>query len=68
VRQKVAWAAKTRFNQAQRPVLLPPIKPDDRRITHLNLTSFAHLFQSALNLFHYAEQIARPNSMPIIIS
>ena len=29
VRQKVAWAAKTQFNQEQRPLLLPPLKPDD---------------------------------------
>jgi hypothetical protein len=29
VRQKVAWAAKTQFNQKQRPLLLPPLMPDD---------------------------------------
>lgn len=29
VRQKVAWAARTQFNQEQRPLLLPPLKPDD---------------------------------------
>lgn len=29
VRQKVAWAAKSQFNQEQRPLLLPPLKPDD---------------------------------------
>ncbi|MFZ3012394.1 MAG: caspase family protein [Nitrospira sp.] len=29
VRQKVSWAAKTQFNQEQRPLLLPPLKPDD---------------------------------------
>jgi len=29
VRHKVAWAAKTQFNQEQRPLLLPPLKPDD---------------------------------------
>ena len=29
VRQKVSWAAKTQFNQDQRPLLLPPLKPDD---------------------------------------
>ena len=29
VRQKVAWAAKFQFNQEQRPLLLPPLKPDD---------------------------------------
>lgn len=29
VRQKVAWAAKTQFNHEQRPLLLPPLKPDD---------------------------------------
>ena len=29
VRQKVAWAAKSQFNQEQRPLLIPPLKPDD---------------------------------------
>jgi len=29
VRQKVAWAAKTQFNQEQRPLLVPPLTPDD---------------------------------------
>ena len=29
VRQKVAWSAKSQFNQEQRPLLLPPLKPDD---------------------------------------
>lgn len=29
VRQKVAWAAKSQFNAEQRPLLLPPLKPDD---------------------------------------
>jgi hypothetical protein len=29
VRQKVAWAAKTQFNQEQRPLILPQLKPDD---------------------------------------
>lgn len=29
VRQKVAWAAKSQFNQEQRPVLIPPLKLDD---------------------------------------
>jgi hypothetical protein len=29
VRQKVAWAAKTQFNQEQRPLLVPTLKPDD---------------------------------------
>lgn len=29
VRQKVAWAAKTQFKQEQRPLLIPPLKPDD---------------------------------------
>lgn len=29
VRQKVAWAAKSQFNQEQHPLLLPPLKPDD---------------------------------------
>lgn len=29
VRQKVAWAAKSQFNQEQRPLLFPPLKPDD---------------------------------------
>ena len=30
MRQKVAWAAKSQFNQEQRPVLFPPLKPDDQ--------------------------------------
>lgn len=30
VRQKVAWAAKSQFNQEQRPLLFPPLKPDDQ--------------------------------------
>ncbi|BFU90696.1 MAG: Ankyrin repeat-like protein [Nitrospira sp.] len=29
VRQKVAWATKSQFNQEQRPLLFPPLKPDD---------------------------------------
>jgi uncharacterized caspase-like protein len=29
VRQKVSWAAKTQFNQEQRPLLAPQLKPDD---------------------------------------
>jgi hypothetical protein len=29
VRQKVAWAAKSQFNQEQRPFLLPQLKSDD---------------------------------------
>ena len=29
VRQKVAWASKSQFNQEQRPLLLPPLKPND---------------------------------------
>jgi hypothetical protein len=29
VRQEGAWAAKSQFNQEQRPLLLPPLKPDD---------------------------------------
>ncbi len=29
VRQKVAWAAKTQFNQEQRPLILPQLKLDD---------------------------------------
>lgn len=28
-RQKVAWAAKSQFNEVQRPLLFPPLKPDD---------------------------------------
>jgi hypothetical protein len=28
VRQKVAWAAKSQFNQEQRPLLFPPLQPD----------------------------------------
>jgi len=29
VRQKVAWAAKTQFNQDQRPLILPQLKPSN---------------------------------------
>ncbi len=29
VRQKVAWAAKTQFNQEQRPLLFPSLNPND---------------------------------------
>ncbi len=29
VRQKVAWAAKSQFNQEQRPLVIPLLKPDD---------------------------------------
>jgi uncharacterized caspase-like protein len=29
VRQKVAWAAKSQFSTKQRPLLLPPLKPDN---------------------------------------
>jgi len=30
VRPKVAWAAKSQFNQEQRPLLLPSLKPDNQ--------------------------------------
>ena len=45
VRQKVAWGAKTQFNQEQRPLLLPPLKPDDPA-TSLVLTAIPSLSSS----------------------
>lgn len=45
VRQKVAWAAKSRFNQEQRPLLLPPLRPDDPAIS-LVLTTLPSLTSS----------------------
>jgi hypothetical protein len=45
VRQKVAWAAKTQFNQEQRPLLLPPLKPDDPAAS-LALTALPSLTSS----------------------
>jgi Caspase domain len=45
VRQKVAWAAKTQFNQEQRPLLLPPLKPDDQAAS-LVLTTLPSLISS----------------------
>jgi hypothetical protein len=45
VRQKVAWAAKSQFNQEQRPLLLPPLKPDDQA-TSLVLTALPSLTSS----------------------
>jgi hypothetical protein len=45
VRQKVAWAAKTQFNQEQRPLLLPPLKPDDQAAS-LVLTALPSLTSS----------------------
>jgi hypothetical protein len=45
VRQKVAWAAKSQFNQEQRPLLLPPLKPDDQAAS-LVLTALPSLTSS----------------------
>lgn len=45
VRQKVAWAAKTQFNQEQRPLLIPPLKPDDQAAS-LVLTALPSLTPS----------------------
>jgi hypothetical protein len=45
VRQKVAWAAKTQFNQEQRPLLIPPLKPDDAA-TSLALTALPSITSS----------------------
>jgi hypothetical protein len=45
VRQKVAWAAKTQFNQEQRLLLLPPLKPDDQTAS-LVLTALPSLTSS----------------------
>jgi hypothetical protein len=45
VRQKVAWAAKSQFNQEQRPLLLPPLKPDDPAAS-LALTALPSLTSS----------------------
>lgn len=45
VRQKVAWAAKSQFNQEQRPLLLPPLKPDDQAAS-LVLTTLPWLTSS----------------------
>ena len=45
VRQKVAWAAKTQFNQEQRPLLFPPLKPDDQAAS-LVLTTLHSLTSS----------------------
>jgi hypothetical protein len=45
VRQKVAWAAKSQFNQEQRPLLLPPFKSDDAA-TSLVLTTLPSLTSS----------------------
>ncbi len=45
VRQKVAWAAKSQFNQEQRPLLLPPLKPDDTAAS-LVLTALPSLSSS----------------------
>lgn len=44
-RQKVAWAAKTQFNQEQRPLLFPPLKPDDTAAS-LVLTALPSLTSS----------------------
>jgi hypothetical protein len=45
VRQKVAWAAKSQFNQEQRPLLFPPLKPDDPAAS-LALTALPSLTSS----------------------
>ena len=45
VRQKVAWTAKTQFNQEQRPLLLPALKPDDQAAS-LVLTTLPSLTSS----------------------
>ncbi|MGC4095819.1 MAG: hypothetical protein QM706_01770 [Nitrospira sp.] len=45
VRQKVAWAAKVRFNQEQRPLLIPSLKPDDT-VDSLVLTVLPSLISS----------------------
>ncbi|MGE3976442.1 MAG: caspase family protein [Nitrospira sp.] len=45
VRQKVAWAAKSQFNQEQRPLLFPPLKPDDQAAS-LILTALPSLTSS----------------------
>ncbi|MEQ1846326.1 MAG: caspase family protein, partial [Nitrospira sp.] len=45
VRQKVAWAAKTQFNQEQRPLLFPPLKPEDQAAS-LPLTALPSLTSS----------------------
>jgi hypothetical protein len=45
VRQKVAWAAKSQFNVEQRPLILPPLKPDDKAAA-LILSTLASLTSS----------------------
>ncbi len=45
VRQKVVWAAKSQFNQEQRPLLVPPLKPDDTAAS-LVLTALPSLTSS----------------------
>ncbi|MBS0184640.1 MAG: caspase family protein [Nitrospira sp.] len=45
VRQKVAWAAKSKFNHEQRPLQLPPLKPDDTAAS-LILTTLPSLTSS----------------------
>jgi hypothetical protein len=45
VRQKVAWAAKTQFDQELRPLVLPPLKPDDPAAS-LALTAIPSLTSS----------------------
>ena len=47
VRQKVAWAAKTQYNQEQRPVLFPLLKPDDPAAS-LVLTTLPSLASSEM--------------------
>ena len=45
VRQKVAWAAKAQFNQEQRPLLFPSLKPDNASAS-LILTTLPSLTSS----------------------
>lgn len=47
VRQKVAWAARTQFNHEQRPLLAPPLKPDDPAAS-LTLTALPSLSSSEI--------------------
>ncbi|MDF0673711.1 MAG: caspase family protein [Nitrospira sp.] len=47
VRQKVAWAAKSQFNEEQRPLLFPSLKPDDAAAS-LVLTALPSLSSSEM--------------------
>lgn len=44
-RQKVAWTAKSQFNEEQQPLLFPPLKPDDAAAS-LVLTALPSLTSS----------------------